>query len=120
MNSSDSNERWWERLIRALGGWSLAGGVVWAIAAGKWPTESKAMLAFAAGVIALGVGMAHSTVFGIWLSLANRYVGLDRLVAFVTRRGWERRQPEDVGTGNQRHVHSITGSQIKGRRRRDK
>ena len=120
MTSTDPHEKWWERLIRALGGWGLAGWVVWALTVGKWPTDSPTMLVFAAGLIALGVGMAHSTVFGIWLNMANRYVGLDRLVAFFTRKGGERRNSGDENPPAGTRVQPITGAQIKDRRRRDK
>ena len=121
MTSTDPTEKWWERLIRAIGGWALAGGVVYAIAVGKWPTDSKAMVIFAAFLVSLGVGMAHSTVFGIWLNMANRYLGLDRVVAFFSRKGYERRD-EDPGTGahGTRVVSSIKPGTTDKRRRRDK
>lgn len=100
---SSSNERWWERVPRIVGGWGFAvlvflrfpfpeaklvdetpvrmdpGLVVWGI----W-----------VGLIAFSIGIAHSTVTGIVL---GQFV---RLWAFCKRGGKERRDlaPTPAGT----------------------
>ncbi len=73
---STANEQRWERLGRMIGGWALALLVIW-----KYPVppdgieimEATVRWGFLALLIALGIGMAHSTVFGIVLGYMGRW-----------------------------------------------
>ena len=97
-------EKWWERVGRMIGGWGLVAFTL----AGKIPVLSShegsslwveaAHLVFSLALIALGVGVAHSTVFKIVADTAGKFVTVSgdavRSVRFRNRRG----KGEDNGT----------------------
>ena len=94
---STVHEQWWERLGRMIGGWALALIVIW-----KYPVppngiefmEAAVRWGFLAALITLGVGMAHSTVFGIVLGTMGRWYSFLR---WKGKGGPDRRDAEASG-----------------------
>ena len=99
---SNSNERWWERVPRILGGWGFAVLVFL-----RFPFPEAQLVdgtpvrmdpgvvswGIYVGLIAFSIGIAHSTVTGIMLGQ------IGRMYSFVRRKGYERRDSEPpVGT----------------------
>ena len=91
---SNSNERWWERVPRILGGWGFAVLVFL-----RFPFPEAQLVdgtpvrmdpgvvswGIYVGLIAFSIGIAHSTVTGIVLGQ------IGRAYSFVRRKGYERR-----------------------------
>ncbi len=96
-------EAWWERLIRALGGWGLAALVVW-----KYPlpaeeiawTEASIRWGVYAALIVFCVSVAHSTAAGIVLGNMGRWWSF-------LRRGGKDRRDREPSTSEQTQIRPI-------------
>ena len=113
---SNSDERWWERVPRILGGWGFAVLIFFKFPFPEAHMEDGEVVHMDPGLVPWGIyvglilfsiGVAHSTVVGIVLG------NLTRFWSFVRRGGKDRR---DSATGTR--VREAVDMPVKDRRKR--